>query len=57
VIPQWHGEDDAGAIKVVMTGVAPAPAEWRKHIDKRPKARRELPCEARKKSRTTHYAS
>ena len=36
----WHGdEDDAGALKVVMTGVASDPSDWQKHI--RNKARRE----------------
>lgn len=41
--PDWHSEDDeAGAIKVVMTGAASDPAAWQPHIGKRPKARREL---------------
>jgi type I restriction enzyme R subunit len=41
--PDWHSEDDeAGAIKVVMTGAASDPAEWQQHIGKRAKARREL---------------
>lgn len=41
--PQWHSEDDeAGAIKVVMTGAASDPPAWQAHIGKRPKARREL---------------
>jgi type I restriction enzyme, R subunit len=41
--PEWHSDDDeAGAIKVVMTGAASDPAGWQKHIGKRPKARREL---------------
>jgi type I restriction enzyme R subunit len=41
--PAWHSDDDeAGAIKVVMTGAASDPAEWQTHIGKRPKARREL---------------
>ena len=41
--PQWHSDDDdGGAIKVVMTGVASDPPAWQAHIGKRPKARREL---------------
>src|SRR4051794_30734774 len=41
--PEWHSDDDeAGAIKVVMTGAASDPPEWQQHIGKRPKARREL---------------
>ena len=41
--PAWHSdEDEAGAIKVVMTGVASDPLDWQTHIGKRPKARREL---------------
>ena len=41
--PQWHsGDDDAGAIKVVMTGAASDPPAWQAHIGKRPKTRREL---------------
>ncbi|MCQ4158808.1 type I restriction endonuclease subunit R [Roseomonas sp. GC11] len=41
--PDWHSdEDDAGTIKVVMTGAASDPAEWQQHIGKRPKVRREL---------------
>jgi type I restriction enzyme, R subunit len=41
--PQWHSDDDeAGAIKVVMTGAASDPPPWQAHIGKRPKARREL---------------
>ncbi len=41
--PAWHSEDDeAGTIKVVMTGSASDPAEWQEHIGKRSKARREL---------------
>jgi type I restriction enzyme R subunit len=43
VRPQWHSDDDdAGAIKVVMTGAASDPPAWQAHIGKRPKARREL---------------
>lgn len=38
--PDWHAEgDDAGAIKVVMTGSASDPLDWQPHI--RNKARRE----------------
>jgi type I restriction enzyme R subunit len=41
--PQWHSdEDEAGAIKVVMTGAASDPPAWQAHIGKRPKTRREL---------------
>jgi type I restriction enzyme R subunit len=41
--PDWHSdEDEAGAIKVVMTGAASDPPAWQPHIGKRPKARREL---------------
>ena len=41
--PQWHSADDeAGSIKVVMTGAASDPPAWQAHIGKRPKARREL---------------
>src|ERR1700730_2269545 len=41
--PQWHsGDDEAGAIKVVMTGAASDPPAWQAHIGKRPKTRREL---------------
>jgi hypothetical protein len=37
--PQWHSDDDeAGAIKVVMTGAASDPPAWQQHIGKRPKA-------------------
>ncbi len=40
VRPEWHDEDDdAGEIKVVMTGSASDPLEWQQHI--RNKARRE----------------
>ncbi|MDI9849981.1 type I restriction endonuclease subunit R [Rhodoblastus sp. 17X3] len=42
VRPNWHSDDDdAGAIKVVMTGAASDPLEWQAHIGKRPKPRRE----------------
>lgn len=38
--PEWHAEDDqAGAIKVVMTGAATDPVNWQQHI--RDKRRRE----------------
>ena len=38
--PEWAGEsDDAGSIKVVMTGSASDPLEWQGHI--RNKSRRE----------------
>jgi type I restriction enzyme R subunit len=38
--PDWHGnEDDAGVLKVVMTGSASDPENWQPHI--RNKARRE----------------
>lgn len=38
--PEWHAEDDqAGAIKVVMTGAAADPVKWQQHI--RDKKRRE----------------
>jgi type I restriction enzyme R subunit len=41
--PTWHsGDDEAGALKVVMTGAASDPPEWQTHIGSRPKARREL---------------
>ena len=41
--PEWHSDDDeAGAIKVVMTGAASDPPAWQRHIGKRAKARREL---------------
>ncbi len=40
--PDWHSDDDdAGAIKVVMTGAASDPPEWQRHIGKRAKARRD----------------
>jgi type I restriction enzyme R subunit len=41
--PKWHSDDDeAGTIKVVMTGAASDPPAWQAHIGKRPKTRREL---------------
>lgn len=48
--PNWHSDDDeAGSIKVVMTGAASDPAEWQPHIGKRPKSRRELIAKRAKK--------
>ena len=39
--PDWHSADDnAGAVKVVMTGAASDPQEWQQHIGN--KARRDL---------------
>lgn len=39
--PDWHSADDnAGAVKIVMTGVASDPQEWQQHIGN--KARRDL---------------
>lgn len=39
--PQWHSADDnAGAVKIVMTGAASDPQEWQQHIGN--KARRDL---------------
>lgn len=39
--PDWHSDDDnAGAVKIVMTGAASDPQEWQKHIGN--KARRDL---------------
>lgn len=39
--PDWHSDDDeAGSIKVIMTGSASDPLDWQNHI--RNKARREL---------------
>jgi type I restriction enzyme, R subunit len=41
--PEWHSDDDdAGTIKVVMTGVASDPPAWQQHIGKPPKTRRKL---------------
>jgi type I restriction enzyme, R subunit len=41
--PAWHSDDDnAGKIKVVMTGAASDPPAWQEHIGTRPKTRREL---------------
>jgi len=39
--PDWHSdEDDAGVLKVVMTGSASDPEAWQAHIGKEAKARR-----------------
>lgn len=39
--PEWHSTDDnAGALKIVMTGAASDPKEWQQHIGN--KARRDL---------------
>ena len=39
--PDWHStEDNAGAVKIVMTGAASDPQEWQQHIGN--KARRDL---------------
>lgn len=39
--PEWHSVDDnAGAVKIVMTGAASDPQEWQQHIGN--KARRDL---------------
>ena len=39
--PDWHSSDDnAGSIKIVMTGAASDPVEWQQHIGN--KARRDL---------------
>ncbi|BAO36760.1 TPA: type I restriction endonuclease subunit R [Serratia marcescens] len=39
--PNWHSTDDnAGAVKIVMTGAASDPQEWQQHIGN--KARRDL---------------
>ena len=39
--PDWHSADDnAGAVKIVMTGVASDPSAWQQHIGN--KARRDL---------------
>jgi type I restriction enzyme R subunit len=41
--PEWHSDaDEAGVIKVVMTGAASDPPSWQPHIGKQPKRRREL---------------
>jgi len=43
--PQWHsGDDNAGSIKIVMTGSASDPPEWQQHIggSSGQKARRDL---------------
>ncbi|MEZ5660428.1 MAG: type I restriction endonuclease subunit R [Burkholderiaceae bacterium] len=39
--PDWHSDDDnAGSVKIVMTGAASDPVEWQQHIGN--KARRDL---------------
>ncbi|AUL99159.1 DEAD/DEAH box helicase [Rhodocyclaceae bacterium] len=39
--PHWHSDDDnAGVVKIVMTGAASDPPEWQRHIGN--KARRDL---------------
>ena len=49
--PRWHDDDDeAGTIKVVMTGAASDPATYQPHIGKRPKQRRELLAKRAKKA-------
>ncbi|MDT8429195.1 MAG: type I restriction endonuclease subunit R [Pseudomonadales bacterium] len=43
--PDWHSSDDnAGSIKIVMTGAASDPVEWQQHIggSSGPRARRDL---------------
>ncbi len=41
--PDWHSTDDnAGAVKIVMTGVPSDPPAWQQHIGNKPKARRDL---------------
>lgn len=36
--PEWHAEDDdAGVIKVVMTGSAADPLEWQQHVRNKPR--------------------
>ena len=43
VRPEWHSDDDeAGAIKIVMTGSATDPLHWQSHIGKRAKYRRDM---------------
>ncbi len=50
--PAWHSDnDEAGTIKVVMTGDASDPPIWQQHIGKRPKARRELLAKRAKDSK------
>jgi type I restriction enzyme R subunit len=49
--PAWHSDDDdAGMVKVVMTGAASDPPSWQPHIGKRPKARREALAKRAKKA-------
>ena len=35
--PDWHGDDDNGQIKIVMTGAASDPPEWQPHIRNKPR--------------------
>ncbi len=35
--PDWHGDDDSGQIKVVMTGAASDPPDWQPHIRNKPR--------------------
>ena len=45
--PDWHSdEDDAGVLKVVMTGSASDPEAWQAHIGKEAKARRTAQAKA-----------
>ena len=49
--PDWHSDDDdAGMVKVVMTGAASDPPSWQTHIGKRPKTRREALAKRAKKA-------
>ena len=48
--PAWHSDDDdAGMVKIVMTGTASDPPAWQPHIGKRPKARRDALAKRAKK--------
>ena len=48
--PEWHSDDDdAGLVKVVMTGAASDPPSWQPHIGKRPKTRRDALAKRAKK--------
>ena len=50
--PEWQSDDDeAGVIKVVMTGAASDPPGWQQHIGKRAKARRETLAKRAKDAR------
>ena len=49
--PDWHSDDDdAGAIKIVMTGAPSDPLAWQAHIGKRQKFRRDLIAKRAKKA-------